>query len=303
MVAATLPAVTVAPQPAPVVEVRPHPVLPLPTRASRAKIWMLTISAALAIFLLASVAGYWLASLFKGPTPSLAPHIDQETRAQQTPNIPPDRPARENSVAKAQLTDWGEPVDPDHDCAFGLQNGRLHIQVPGSYHDLSTELGTLNAPRLLREVEGDFSAGVIVLGNQPSETRGVSKKRLPFQGAGLLIWQDDKNYIRLERGHAYTRLGEWLCYPNWEARSRGNYVRRGILNEGKLQEDRPVSLRVVRTGDVFQGYYRQDASEWIELPAITMDTEKKLRVGVCTIQNTAAPYDAVFEELKITPAP
>src|SRR5690242_14159504 len=63
---------------------------------------------------------------------------------------PPERP---------WVTGWDKPVDPKKDCRFERREERLTITVPGEGHELSVQ-GDLNAPRLLRDVEGDFAAEV-----------------------------------------------------------------------------------------------------------------------------------------------
>ncbi len=211
---------------------------------------------------------------------------------------PPD-PTRRPGLVHYNLPGFGNPVNPDGDCDFRLFQGQLHIQVPGKRHDLAIEVGRANAPRVLREIEGDFQAEVVVSGNWPTDPRNLFKGRMAFHGAGLVIWQDDGNYIRLERAHAYA-APEWMCYPNWEARANGQYPRPGRLNEGILQADKPVSLRVVRTGKVFTGFYGQEG-QWKELPPINADFAGKLQVGVCVIQNTPSPFEAVFTDLKVIP--
>ena len=207
-------------------------------------------------------------------------------------------PKRGPGLAHYNLPGFGNRVDPDGDCHFRLFESQLHIQVPGRRHDLAIEVGRANAPRVLREIEGDFQAEVVVSGNLPTDPRNLFKGRMAFHAAGLVIWQDDRNYIRLERAHAYA--DKWVCYPNWEARTNGQYFRQGSLREGVLQEDKPVSLRVVRTGNVFTGFYGQDGL-WKELPPINVDFAGKLQVGVCAIQNTPSPFEAVFTDLKVLP--
>src|SRR5262245_43971475 len=59
---------------------------------------------------------------------------------------------------------WGRPRDPDKDCKLTLGATSLAIEVPGKPHLLHRggQRPLLNAPRLLRGVEGDFVAEVRV---------------------------------------------------------------------------------------------------------------------------------------------
>jgi hypothetical protein len=51
---------------------------------------------------------------------------------------------------KPWVTGWHRPIDPKEDCRFEREGDELSITVPGEGH----ELARLEAPRLLRDVEG-----------------------------------------------------------------------------------------------------------------------------------------------------
>jgi len=96
---------------------------------------------------------------------------------------------------------WGTVVDPDGDCRVIEENGKLTIRVPGTYHDLTHSEGRdkLNSPRILQEVKGDFVVQVKanafpLFADNTSTSLGIC-----FVSSGLLIWQDEKNFIRLDR--------------------------------------------------------------------------------------------------------
>ena len=75
---------------------------------------------------------------------------------------------------------------------------KITIIVPGTPHLLSAELGRMNAPRLLRDMHGDFDALVRVGGVFHTSGRATVREYAPYHGAGILLWQDEDNYIRLE---------------------------------------------------------------------------------------------------------
>src|SRR5262245_13596775 len=103
-------------------------------------------------------------------------------------------PPREDDAAKITRL-YGEVIDPDKDCTFTLTGHKITIAVPGSDHFLAWERGKTNAPRVMKEWEGDFRASVILGGGFPKTPRSVVEGRYPFHGAGLLAFADDKNYI------------------------------------------------------------------------------------------------------------
>ena len=73
--------------------------------------------------------------------------------------------------------------------------------VPGNN---SSRSGLFNAPCALVKVDGDFVAAVEVLNTFDPGSEDVvlpNGKKFPtrFQSTGILLWQDEKNFVRLER--------------------------------------------------------------------------------------------------------
>ena len=106
-------------------------------------------------------------------------------------------------------------VDPDKDCKLvkDEDNMKVKIEIPGDkIHTLAPFVVTRinkkkplhNAPMALTEVEGDLVAMVEVTGEmKPGSTMPKDRQgnNIPFtfQGAGLLLYQDKDNFVRLER--------------------------------------------------------------------------------------------------------
>ena len=107
---------------------------------------------------------------------------------------------------------WGTLIDLDNDCAVREEAGKLMITIPGGTHDLNMELGGMNAPRVLREVDGDFTVQVKVSGGFDPGNEAAKSGTAPFNSAGLLLWQDEKNYLRLERNGWWSASGQLACY-------------------------------------------------------------------------------------------
>jgi regulation of enolase protein 1 (concanavalin A-like superfamily) len=198
--------------------------------------------------------------------------------------------------------DWGTRVDPDKDCRFRLDKGRLRITIPGTPHVMSAERGTTNAPRVVRDVAGDFTAEVRVSSDFPTDDKALVDRRWAFYGAGLVVWADEKNYIRFERARMHIAGRGWRCYPSWEMREDGEVARGWAWADGTLEEDRPAYLRLTRKGDELTAAVSQDGKEWRELPALKVKFGRTVKVGVIALQNTKAGYEAEFEALKVVPA-
>jgi hypothetical protein len=94
------------------------------------------------------------------------------------------------------LKGWGVVVDPDRDCRIGLEGERLTITVPPKRHDLSIEVGDVNAPRVLQEIKGDFIAQLKILGKVRHTGDPTSAHFRAYHGAGLLLWQDERTTIQ-----------------------------------------------------------------------------------------------------------
>lgn len=96
---------------------------------------------------------------------------------------------------------WGEIIDPDGDCRVAEDQGDVAITVPKTRHDLTyaDKNAKLNAPRVLQSVEGDFTLEVTVRAFPLPGDAASSGGQYSFVSTGLLVWQDEKNFIRLER--------------------------------------------------------------------------------------------------------
>ena len=77
----------------------------------------------------------------------------------------------------------------------------------------------------MREVEGDFVITVKVVGEFRPGGKSTNPKTVPFNGAGILVWSDPDNYIRLERA-AVNRRGKINTYVNFEEFEGGSQRRR-----------------------------------------------------------------------------
>jgi serine/threonine protein kinase len=118
---------------------------------------------------------------------------------------------QDQSSAPVLLAGWGEIIDPAGDCKFEDQDGALKVTVPAGDYDLSPVPGfNLRAPRILDDVDGDFTVQLRVEAQEKTPAQAVSKTGFPFAGAGLLVWHDDHNFLRLIRGYASTVELHWF---------------------------------------------------------------------------------------------
>src|SRR5262249_40607898 len=101
-------------------------------------------------------------------------------------------------------------VDPDQDCEFHLSGNKLSITIPGENHDLHPKRG-MNAPRVLRKVTGDFTVQVKVTSDFKPGRNSANGAGI-FVGAGLLFWQADGHFPRIER-NPIGSAPSLSCFP------------------------------------------------------------------------------------------
>jgi regulation of enolase protein 1 (concanavalin A-like superfamily) len=189
---------------------------------------------------------------------------------------------------------WGDMIDPDGDCKVVLENGGMNLEVPGSLHDLNAEIGKLNAPRVMQDVEGDFVVQVRVRGELKPEGPGTRHDALPYNGAGLVLWLDGDHYIRLERGAVLrnSRVGGLLLCQKQDG--DGPVVRKNaFLEEGD------VYLKIERQRGRITCYYGTDGQQWAETGPFEIGWPARLSVGVTAVNSAFSPLSVRFEGFSI----
>jgi regulation of enolase protein 1 (concanavalin A-like superfamily) len=190
---------------------------------------------------------------------------------------------------------WGQAVDPDGDCRISADGPRLTIAVPGTRHDLVAEAGEMNAPRVLGDTAGDFIAQVKVAGNIRHAGRRTSDQSLAYHGAGLLLWQDGRTYVRLERAAIVREDGGVVHYANFELRKDGRLDQGG----GVEIPDRATYLRLERRGRRVIGAVSEDGVRWSWLKPIAADLAAEVKLGVAAVSTSSDPLTAEFSELEV----
>jgi regulation of enolase protein 1 (concanavalin A-like superfamily) len=204
--------------------------------------------------------------------------------------IPDKKGSREERQQEVSVkNDWAGPIDPDGDCKFDqdLSESKVTIVVPGTPHLLSAELGRMNAPRFLRNVQGDFDALVKVAGVFHTSGRATVQEYAPYHGAGILLWQDGENYVRLEIA-ADVQHGKARPYVNFEYRKDGALA----TSRGQKIEDGSSHLRMRRRGDEIHAAFGPDGVHWTPFPALTAKLNERLLIGVSAINTATKPLTA-----------
>lgn len=193
------------------------------------------------------------------------PHIDFTTTP--IPQIKPTTTATSKQISSsvcdnfenstfASGWDW---IDPNGDSQYSLTDnpGFLRITVVGPNHDLYQNL---NAPRMLQEVKGDFTV-VTKVTIYPTEN---------YQAAGLLYWQDENNYVRLERTLVQ---GIDLLY-----RIQGTYS--AIEIPFSIS---PVFLKFEFSNQNLSSFYSADGNNWNIVETLQLSPSSNNQVGIVVV--------------------
>jgi regulation of enolase protein 1 (concanavalin A-like superfamily) len=177
-------------------------------------------------------------------------------------------------------------VDPDGDCRFDRDGDKFTITVPGKGHELRDRL---NAPRLLRDVGGDFVVQVRVGGAFRPAAADT------FQRAGILL-TDGTDFLRVERDTNRTAA---------DAESHLVY-RMGNLSwfGADPAPGRPVYLRLERRGDIFWWAFSEDGERWTRFPGpgllVTVKLPRKVKVGVVAEATAPVVFKPEFDQFRLS---
>ena len=196
---------------------------------------------------------------------------------------------------------WGEVIDPDGDCTIQSEKGKITITVPGTNHNLHPLIGE-NAPRIVQEIGGDFTLEVKVSGDFKPTDRSTLEIGRSFNGAGLLLWQDEKNFLSLERNsYRIPEQNLSMCYPPLLSLfSDGRYMDTDPPPQlDTFFKGRSTYLRLERQGAKVRASLSDDGKEWSFVKELSVDFPQKLQIGVAAVSTSAEPFKVEFEELKI----
>jgi len=202
---------------------------------------------------------------------------------------------------KSALIEGLSIVDPDQDCEFRFLAEKLSITVPAKHHDLNAQRG-MNAPRVLKKISGDFTIQVKVTSDfQPGKNSSKpQQKGRPFNGAGILIWQDDKNFLRVER-NAYWVGEELYCYPPlteyWLNGSDTDF--NNTPTNASYFPEKWSWLYVERKGNHISVWISHDGDEMARERTFEVKMDHEVSVGVLAINTSDAPFTVDFDEFTI----
>lgn len=202
-----------------------------------------------------------------------------------------------------KIAGWGELVDPKGDCKATEKKGTVTITVPGGHHNLNPlpEYNLL-APRLLQPVEGDFQVQVYVVAfPKPKAKTSATRDGVSYIASGLVIWQDDKNFLRCMRASHGERDEVFIHTEGFQKglRAPSRFYIRAVKE--RVIPDNAIWFRVERRGNDLTSYHSADGKKWVLFSRFTIaGLAKKLSVGVAAVNTTKNDFNPQFTDLKVT---
>jgi regulation of enolase protein 1 (concanavalin A-like superfamily) len=238
--------------------------------------------------------------LMYGWTEQRAPHpvfARQEEMAAEDPLPGPvPVPPRANPgpmKAFAALPGWDEWHNPTGKYRIEGNAARLTITALPGDHDDNLIHGNFQAPRVLRNVQGDFSVTVKVA---PFDVDDDAF----YVGGGLLVWHDQNNFVRYLIARHAPSMGPGP-HEHTRAEMDGNPM---LERMTPLRGDQRY-LNLERRGDTIRLRWGADGKTWgdfVTLPRIPLPERVKVGLVMVTSVQDAAPA-VRFEDFRIEPLP
>jgi regulation of enolase protein 1 (concanavalin A-like superfamily) len=218
------------------------------------------------------------------------------------------------TLQRKSITMLGPLLDPEKDCKLVKDEDSLkvNIEIPGGkvrsiapyvVQRINKRKPLHNAPMTMVDVEGDFAALVEVKGEMragdklPKDRQG-NDIPFTFEGAGLLLYQDKDNFVRLERtaGVAVATL-QPIHKVLFEVVKDGKHVENQAyppVPEG------PVYLLLMRRkGRVVVGASFNLGTPPMPFKSIEFDLTPKVKIGLSASNISAKSFTAHFENFAL----
>lgn len=178
-------------------------------------------------------------------------------------------------------------IDPGLDCSNSstAHPGYFRISVPHGGNDLY-HYSNHDAPRLVQTASGDFMI----------ETKILFDPKYSSQGAGILVWQDADNFLRLDRLVHGSPAPRQCVDVSGERGDTWYYW-------GEAAYFSTITyLRLERTGDTFTAKYSSDGSNWMVLTSVLFPFGGSVSIGIFVINEWQDnPISADFDYFRVGP--
>ena len=202
-------------------------------------------------------------------------------------------------------------IDPSKDCRLDKdeKSQKVRIDVPGKLHTISPEIvirknvPVHNAPMTLADVDGDFLVQVSVTGEMnpgdksPSD-RAVRNLPFTFQSAGLVMYQDKNNFVRLERAASIftDRLTPVHRLLVEVVRDGQQAIKPIYLN---IPEGDTKLIMIRRKGRIRCCFVPTNTDHLYTFQEFAVDFPSKVKMGLVASNISAKPFTATFQGFAI----
>lgn len=222
--------------------------------------------------------------------------------------------ARVVFAAPAPKDTWERHIDPDNDCKFVFKGGTVTVVLPGTYHDISLKRKRFNAPRLLREIEGDFVFQIRVCAAFSPSSKSSVDGMDPGVSAGLVLIPFEKNYVIHEYGAYRRKGGRENCFTSqilgeqlgvkmertWNPDYEVPRVKPPIQGQDKLANMEYIYMRIERQGNWIRTSISPDAKTWAPRFSTTgAELPGKLKVGLIARSTSTEAFKVHFDQFEL----
>ncbi len=217
----------------------------------------------------------------------------------------PDKPGRiaglDQQARERVLTKWSCETNLGEGIKMSHAAGSTTIDLPaGVPLNNAPQYNLFNAPCALVRVGGDFVTGVEVANTFDPGSEGVvvpTGKKLPFsfQSAGLLIWQDEKNFVRFERNKKSDGRISVQNQILVEVYKGGREVAVHYLDVPEI----PIALLAIRKGGSLRLLFALPNKQMVLFQEMLVDFKPDVFVGVAAANLSARAYQAKLVNFKL----
>lgn len=222
------------------------------------------------------------------PSPTPSPSLTSTT----SPSPTPMPTTFSDEFTSGTLDSRWSVIDPAGASTFSLSSNPGYLTISTSIppdRDLWNGVN-FNSPRILQPVYGNFSIETKVLGNFNAN----------IQSAGIVVWKDQNNYLRLERD--YRNNYQEIIF-NGMINGKYSTTAPETVNPGSLihiQDINATYLKITRSQNTFSGYYSSDGSNWTFLSNITLNIDYSVNAGLYNVLRFAPSFSVSFDYFRVT---
>jgi regulation of enolase protein 1 (concanavalin A-like superfamily) len=132
---------------------------------------------------------------------------------------------------------------------------------------------------------------------------GAAPEQNAFNGGGLLVWIDKRNYIRVERGVWVDPDGTTTYRTPFVEHWKNGEMDGSIvpIADASLLKERSVYLRLERRKGEVRARVSADGQSWMDaVTPLNVDLPAAVRVGVDAVNTSKQPFAAQFEDFQLT---